>query len=104
MSPWDGCTGPRFEWSSRSAGGNRRRAPTTPVAEGVPANLLGVIDALRQLSPGQGTAVVLRYEADLEVKDIATAMGTSAPVVRVHLFRARRRLRELLGSEAMDDD
>jgi len=48
--------------------------------------------------------VVLRYEADLEVKDIATAMGTSAPVVRVHLFRARRRLRELLGSEAMDDD
>ena len=55
--------------------------------------------ALRQLSPNQRAAIVLRYEADLPVDDVARRMGIAAPTVRVHLHRSRTRLRELLGSE-----
>ena len=55
--------------------------------------------ALRQLSPNQRAAIVLRYEADLPVDDVACRMGIAAPTVRVHLHRGRSRLRELLGSE-----
>lgn len=55
--------------------------------------------ALRQLSPNQRAAIVLRYEADLPVDDVARRMGIAAPTVRVHLHRGRTRLRELLGSE-----
>jgi DNA-directed RNA polymerase specialized sigma24 family protein len=30
-------------------------------------------------------------------------MGTAQPTVRVHLHRGRKRLRELLGTEEVDD-
>ncbi|MEX2421088.1 MAG: sigma-70 family RNA polymerase sigma factor [Actinomycetota bacterium] len=63
-----------------------------------------VVDALRQLSPNQRAAVVLRYEADLPVAEIARRMGMGAATVRVHLHRGRNRLRELLGAEEVDDD
>lgn len=67
------------------------------------AGLAGLVPALRQLSPAERAAVVLHYEADLPVREVALRMGTSAGAVRVHLFRGRRRLRELLGSEEVDD-
>jgi RNA polymerase sigma-70 factor (ECF subfamily) len=57
------------------------------------------MDALRRLSPNQRAAVVLRYVVDLDVPEVAQRMGVSAPTVRVHLHRARGRLRELLGAE-----
>lgn len=63
-----------------------------------------IVDALRQLSPNQRAAVVLRYEADLPVAEIARRMGIGAATVRVHLHRGRNRLRELLGAEEVDDD
>lgn len=63
----------------------------------------GLIEALRQLSPNQRAAVVLRNETDLPVGEIARRMGMSAATVRVHLHRGRNRLRELLGAEEMDD-
>jgi DNA-directed RNA polymerase specialized sigma24 family protein len=47
--------------------------------------------------------VVLHHEADLPVGEVARVMGTSVAAVKVHLFRGRRRLRELLGSEEVDD-
>jgi RNA polymerase sigma-70 factor (ECF subfamily) len=62
-----------------------------------------LVDALRALSPNQRAAVVLRYEADLPVGEIARRMGMSAATVRVHLHRGRNRLRELLGNEETDD-
>jgi RNA polymerase sigma-70 factor (ECF subfamily) len=67
------------------------------------AGLGALIPALRQLTPAQRAAVILHYEADLSVRDVARQMGTSAAAVKVHLFRGRRRLRELLGSEEVGD-
>ena len=55
--------------------------------------------ALRELSPNQRAAIVLRYEEGFSVEEVARRMGTAAPTVRVHIHRARMRLRELLGDE-----
>ena len=67
------------------------------------AGLAALVPALRQLSPAERAAIVLHYEADLPVQEVARRMGTSAGAVKVHLFRGRRRLRELLGDEEVDD-
>jgi len=58
-----------------------------------------VVAALRKLSPAQRAAVVLHYEVDLPVKEVAERMGTSGAVVRAHLYRGRNRLRALLGED-----
>jgi RNA polymerase sigma-70 factor, ECF subfamily len=68
--------------------------PTAPQSE--------LLDALRVLSPQQRSAVVMYYLGDLPVRDVAKRMGVSASSVKVHLFRARRRLRELLGDEEVE--
>lgn len=81
----------------------RRPAPEMEHPEPVSAGLGRIVDALRELSPNQRAAVVLRYEADLPVGEIARRMGMSAATVRVHLHRGRNRLRELLGDEETDD-
>jgi len=65
--------------------------------------LAALVPALRQLSTAQRAAIVLHYEADLPVREVARRMGTSAGAVKVHLLRGRRRLRELLGDEETDD-
>jgi RNA polymerase sigma-70 factor (ECF subfamily) len=59
----------------------------------------GVADLLRSLSPGQRAAVYLHYQEDVPIKEIARLMGTSAAVVKVHLYRGRARLRASLGGE-----
>jgi RNA polymerase sigma-70 factor (ECF subfamily) len=64
-----------------------------------PPELLGVIDALRELTPNQRAATVLRHVADLDVPEVAHRMGCSSATVRVHLHRARTKLRGLLGEE-----
>lgn len=64
-----------------------------------PPEVLGVFEALRRLTPNQRVAVVLFHEVDLPVSEVADRMGISAATVRVHLFRGRKRLRELLGDE-----
>jgi len=61
-----------------------------------------LIAALRKLSRNQRAAIVLRYEAGLDVGVIAKRMGIAAPTVRVHIHRGRARLRELLGTEEMN--
>jgi RNA polymerase sigma-70 factor, ECF subfamily len=81
----------------------RRRGSAPTDAESPPPELVGVIEALRTLSPNQRAAVVLHHVLDLEVAEVAKRMGTAPPTVRVHLFRARKRLRELLGAEEVDD-
>ena len=55
-----------------------------------------LLPALGSLTPRQRAVVVLRYYAGYEPSEIAGILGTSAPTVRVHLMRARRRLAELL--------
>lgn len=43
------------------------------------------------------------YEADLPVREVASLMGTSSAAVKVHLHRGRNRLRQILGTEEVDD-
>lgn len=81
----------------------REPEPGSDQAAASAAGLAALVPALRQLSPAQRAAVVLRYEADLPVREVARQMGTSEAAVKVHLFRGRRRLRELLGHEEVDD-
>src|SRR5207237_9984126 len=77
---------------------DRRRGPRVDGAI-QPPELAGLTDALRQLSPNQRAAIVLRHVMDLDLEEIAHRMGIAQPTVRVHLHRARKRLRELLGVE-----
>jgi RNA polymerase sigma-70 factor, ECF subfamily len=80
---------------------DRRRGTT--IEERTPSpELIGVVDALRKLSPNQRAAIVLRHVLDLDVDEVAKRMGVAAPTVRVHLHRGRARLRKLLGSEEVD--
>jgi RNA polymerase sigma factor (sigma-70 family) len=59
-------------------------------------DLRELIWALQRLSPNQRSVVVLRHEMGLSTLEVARYMGLQIPTVRVHLFRARRKLRELL--------
>jgi RNA polymerase sigma-70 factor, ECF subfamily len=77
--------------------------PTAQEASPAAAGLGALVPALAQLSPGQRAAVVLHYEADLSIQEVARQMGTSVAAVKVHLYRGRRRLRELLGAEEVAD-
>ena len=82
---------------------DRRRAAAVdePVS---PPELVGVIDALRRLSPNQRAAIILRHVLDLDVSEVAKRMGIAAATVRVHLYRGRSRLRQLLREEEVDRD
>ena len=97
-----------YRTAFRVAAAEMRRERRAPVdapaaAEDEVAGLGGLVEALRQLSPNQRAAVVLRYEADLTVDEVARRMGINPATVRVHLHRGRARLRELLGSEETED-
>ena len=80
---------------------DRRQAPEQDRVV-APPELTGLLEALRELSPNQRAAVVLHHVLDLDVAEVAERMGIATPTVRVHLHRARSRLRELLGSEEDD--
>jgi RNA polymerase sigma-70 factor (ECF subfamily) len=91
-----------FRIANQELRAERRRRPA-PDAESPPPELTGLVDALRALSPNQRAAIVMRHVIDLDVAEIAHRMGTAQPTVRVHLHRGRKRLRELLGVEEVDD-
>ena len=55
-----------------------------------------VARAVRALPPRQRAAIVLHYYADLEVKDVAAALGCAEATARVHLHRARTALAHAL--------
>lgn len=82
---------------------SRRDAVFEGGEEPMPDGIADLVRALRQLSPNQRAALVLRYEADLPVDEVARRMGTAAPTVRVHIHRGRKRLRDLLGAEEVED-
>jgi RNA polymerase sigma-70 factor (ECF subfamily) len=83
----------------------RRRDAATSIRSADPPSTDGeLLGALRELSPNQRAAIVMRYEADLSIEEIARRLGVTAPTVRVHLHRGRRRLRDLLGSKEEADD
>ena len=66
----------------------------------LPEPAVELIRALGLLPMAQRAAVVMHHAADLSVREVAAALGTTAAAVRMNLTRGRRRLRELLE----DDD
>lgn len=96
-----GCTEP-----PSGSPADLRREGGTVEAGGVYFDESGTADlirAMQRLSPSQRAAVFLHYQADLPVREVARLMGTSAAAVKVHLHRGRNHLRELLGTEEVDD-
>jgi RNA polymerase sigma-70 factor (ECF subfamily) len=61
-----------------------------------------LVKALATLSQRAVEMVILRYEQKYSEGQIATLFGTSRSVVAVTLWRARARLRKLLGSTEVD--
>ena len=95
-----------YRTAFRIAAEEMRRDKARPATSDVTVELpeLGeLLNALRQLSPHQRTAIVLRFEEGLSVEEVARRMGIVSPTVRVHIHRGRKRLRELLGAEEADD-
>lgn len=106
----DGSIRRPFPWLYRTAfriaAAELRRTTDTFPAGDVPSDDVATADlmqALRRLSPGQRAAVYLHYQADLPVREVARMMGTSSAAVKVHLHRGRNRLRQILGTEEVDD-
>ena len=58
-----------------------------------------VLSAIAQLSDRQRASVILHYYADRPVKEVADLLGSTTAAVSVHLFRARKNLRDLLGDD-----
>jgi len=54
---------------------------------------------VRRLPPQQARVVALHYAADRSVIEIAEVLGIAEGTVKAHLFKARRRLTELLAEE-----
>lgn len=83
-----------------------RREPPNAAADGAGGSegLRNLVAALRKLSPNQRAAIVLHYEADLPVQEVARRMRMTAATVKVHLHRGRKKLRALLGDEEVGDD
>jgi RNA polymerase sigma factor (sigma-70 family) len=82
----------------------KRRSRQTPDVPELPAEIpmetVDMVGALAKLTPKQRAAIVLHHYAGYTTKETATIIGSTANAVGVHLDRARKRLRELLG----DDD
>jgi RNA polymerase sigma-70 factor (ECF subfamily) len=95
-----------FRIAAAELKGDRKRGERKDeVADPPDEAAVEVLAGVRALSPQQRTAVVLHYLVDLPVEDVAKRMGVSTSAVKVHLFRARKHLRELLGDEeAVTDD
>jgi RNA polymerase sigma-70 factor (ECF subfamily) len=102
--PWMYRTAFRIAAAELRRERNEDSEPPERDAPAEPAGLGELMEALRELLPNQRAAVVLRYEADLPVAEIARRMGMSAPTVRVHLHRGRKRLRELLGADEVESE
>jgi RNA polymerase sigma-70 factor (ECF subfamily) len=95
-----------FRLALRELQRERRLPPELPEpAPGIdPVEVQDVLEALGSLSPNQRAAVLLHDLEGFTSPEAGRLLGMSAATVRVHLFRGRRRLRALLGSEEDDDD
>jgi RNA polymerase sigma factor (sigma-70 family) len=67
-----------------------------------PHETVALAVALSRLSPMQRGSIILHYYGKYTSSEIASILGSSSAAVRVHLFRARRRLAALM--EVARDD
>jgi RNA polymerase sigma factor (sigma-70 family) len=67
-----------------------------------PHETVALANALGRLSPMQRGSIILHYYGGYTSSEAASILGSSSAAVRVHLFRARRRLAELM--EVSGDD
>jgi DNA-directed RNA polymerase specialized sigma24 family protein len=79
----------------------RGRMTTFPVEPvlGIPEPFVDLWRALAQLPMKQRASVVMADYAGWSHREIAKALDSSVSAVGVHVHRARKRLRELLGDE-----
>lgn len=63
------------------------------------ASRLSIVAALDELAPRQRLAIVLRYYADLSVRDIAKAMTCREGTVKATIHTAHDRLRTILSND-----
>src|SRR6187551_4076641 len=61
-----------------------------------------IVDAVDRLPERQRTVFTLCHIAEQSTAEISHALGVSEATVRVHLFRAVRKLRKLLGARQAD--
>jgi len=60
---------------------------------------LALLSVVGDLAPRMRAAVVLRYYADLPVRDVAEALGTSENTVKTQLHEALGQMRTALGAD-----
>ena len=82
----------------------KAQAPTDGASDPAGSGLRDLVEALRRLSPSQRAAIVLHYEADLPVSEVARRLDSTSGAVRVHLHMGRKRLRAILGTREVADD
>jgi RNA polymerase sigma-70 factor, ECF subfamily len=78
----------------------RRSSVDPKVSYEMDQQVLGVVVALKQLTPCQRAVFVLFHLDDRPTNQIAELLGMAPATVSVHLHRARHELRAILG----DDD
>lgn len=89
-----------FRVAARELQQRRATVPDPPDAPYDPAMPdQRVLCAIARLSDRQRASVVLHYYADRSVKEVADILGSTTSAISVHLFRARKNLRDLLGDD-----
>jgi RNA polymerase sigma-70 factor (ECF subfamily) len=79
----------------------RRPAVTRPITpDGLSADHVALVAALRLLPAPQREAIALHHLADLPVAEIAELTGVAVGTVKTRLARGRARLAELLADDA----
>jgi RNA polymerase sigma-70 factor (ECF subfamily) len=81
---------------------SRGASPDDRVAVEAP-DLVDLIRALDDLPPRQRAAVILHDEEGYPIADVARLIGIAPATVRVHLHRARKRLRTVLATEEVEE-
>ena len=81
--------------AAEGSGRSDRPVPDTSVVAG--ERDLDVLEALRTLSPMQRQAVVLHHYAGFDLRAVAEITGSTVGALKVHLLRARQRMRTQLG-------